>query len=413
MRCMARVALCSVMAVVAAACGAAVPPVPGKGGPGWTELTSEHFTVWTDGDPAEVRGLVPQMEQLRQVVAGVAFPSLPVGGRTLVLALRDDDELAAFSATNEPRAFAVTAGLPLWQPMIALSAHSKVQAGDRTVAHELTHVISSAVIHHQPRWLAEGMAFFFQTLQLDVEHGTVDVGRGPEFHGYPMRMAHMIPVERLFAWRELAAHDEREYSTAWALFTYLMNKHRDELAQYLQLLHTAGKPRMLATAEDAAQLWREAFPSLPLTEVDSEVRQWLIAGSHVVLHFTVRLGDWPVTERALRDADVYAARGTLCALVADRPAEARSDAAAALALDPGNVTARLLVSALDHAEVTADQARAMTTAHRDDWRAWWIAAVALSQAGAEAREVANARTAACRLFAQNPALTAPSDLCAN
>jgi hypothetical protein len=53
----------------------------------------------------------------------------------------------------------------------------------------------------------------------------------------------------------------------------------------------------------------------------------------------------------------------------------------------------------------------MTAAHRDDWRAWWIAAVTLSQAGADSREVANARTAACQLFAGNPALLAPSDLC--
>lgn len=59
MRCMVRVVSCSTLAAVAAAaCGAAVPPVPGKGGPAWTELTSEHFTVWTDGDRAEVRELV-------------------------------------------------------------------------------------------------------------------------------------------------------------------------------------------------------------------------------------------------------------------------------------------------------------------------------------------------------------------
>lgn len=409
---MARLARCAVMAAVAAACGAAVPPVPGKGGPAWTELTSEHFTVWTDGDRAEVRELVQQMEQLRQVVVGVTFPWVS-NGRTLVLALRDDDELTAFSATEQPRAFAMTAGAPLWQPVIALSAGSHVQGSDRTVAHELTHVISFAAVHHQPRWLSEGMADFFQTVQLDVDRGTADVGRAPEVRGQPMRMPHLIPVERLFAWREMTAHEGPEYSTAWALFTYLINKHRDELLRYLQLLDEAGKPRRKDTQEDAARLWGAAFPSLPLAEVDAELRQWLIAGSHTIMHFTVQFRTSPVTERTLGDADVQAARGTLCALVANRPAEARSDAAAALALDPGNVSARLLVTMLDHAEVTADQARAMTEAHRDDWRAWWIAALTLSRAGADAREVASARTAACTLFAQNPALTAPSDLCAD
>ena len=33
---------------------------------------------------------------------------------------------------------------------------------------------------------------------------------------------------------------------------------------------------MKATVEDAAELWRRAFPSLPLAEVDSELRQWLV-----------------------------------------------------------------------------------------------------------------------------------------
>jgi len=412
MRCMVGVSRCSAMAVVLAACGAAVPPLPSKGGPAWTEITSEHFTVWTDGDRDLIRDLVPQMEQLRQVIVGVAFPWAS-RGRTLVFALRDDDELTAFSATGQPRAFARLAAAPLWQPMILLSARSQLQDSDRTVAHELTHVVSFAAIHHQPRWLSEGMADFFQTLRLDVERGTADIGGAPTYRGQPVRMAHLIPVERLFAWEKLSAHEEREYSTAWALFTFLINQHRDELARYMQLLDEVGKPRAATTGQDAAALWREAFPSLPLAEVDSELQRWLLVGSHTMLHFTVQLGNWSVTERALGDADVYAARGTLCALVADRPAEARSDAAAALALDPGNVAARLLVSALDHASITADQARAMTAAHRDDWRAWWIAAVTLSRAGADARELANVRTAACRLFSQNPALFAPSDLCAD
>jgi hypothetical protein len=41
-----------------AACGPAIPPVHGKGGPAWLELTSEHFTVWTNGDPSRARQLV-------------------------------------------------------------------------------------------------------------------------------------------------------------------------------------------------------------------------------------------------------------------------------------------------------------------------------------------------------------------
>ena len=53
-----RAVMGAMIVAVLGACGAAVPPVRGKGGPAWTELTSQHFTVWTDGDPANVRELM-------------------------------------------------------------------------------------------------------------------------------------------------------------------------------------------------------------------------------------------------------------------------------------------------------------------------------------------------------------------
>src|SRR5262245_22427870 len=72
------------MIAVLAGCAAAVPQVPSQGGPAWRELTSEHFTVWSDADPGRARELVREMEHLRQVIVGVAFPGVPAGGRSLV-----------------------------------------------------------------------------------------------------------------------------------------------------------------------------------------------------------------------------------------------------------------------------------------------------------------------------------------
>jgi hypothetical protein len=194
------------VSVVLGACGAAVPPVPSKGGPAWIEVTSDHFTVWSDASRSKARELIQQMENLRQVVAGVAFPSLPAGGRILVFALRDDDELSAFSNTGQPRAVAMRGRPPLWQPAIMLSAFSNIETIDRRVAHELTHAISFGVVHHQPRWLAEGMAMFFQTLKLDVDRGTVDVGIAPEYEGRPLQMAQLIPTSELFAAATTSPH---------------------------------------------------------------------------------------------------------------------------------------------------------------------------------------------------------------
>ena len=50
----------------------AIPTLPSKGGPAWVEVTSAHFTVWTDS-PERARGLIQVMEQLREVVYGTAL----------------------------------------------------------------------------------------------------------------------------------------------------------------------------------------------------------------------------------------------------------------------------------------------------------------------------------------------------
>ena len=53
--------------VLACACHAAIPAVPGQGGPAWHEVTSEHFVGWTDGDVDDARALIQTVEHLRQV----------------------------------------------------------------------------------------------------------------------------------------------------------------------------------------------------------------------------------------------------------------------------------------------------------------------------------------------------------
>jgi hypothetical protein len=124
---MLRAAVAAVGLLVA--CKGPVPPVPGKGGPPWIELTSPHFTVWTDADLDWAHELIRKMERLRVILAYAVFPTAPVAGRDLAIVLRDDAELKAFSTTDQARAFALPAQSPLWQPVIVLSASSETWRG--------------------------------------------------------------------------------------------------------------------------------------------------------------------------------------------------------------------------------------------------------------------------------------------
>jgi hypothetical protein len=407
---MSRVVLRGVLFAVVA-CGG-MPAVPGKGGPAWFELTSPHFTVWTDTSPQRARELVRQMERLRQVIAGMVFPGVPDAARGLVIAVRDDAEFEA-TWSGVGRAYARPAGPPLWQPVIVLPAFSNDRDSEMTVTHELTHAISHAAIPRQPRWLAEGMAKYFETVQLDADSETVDVGTAPSIRGERMRMPHLLSVSKLFAWKELRPGFEvdSEYSTAWALFTYLMNEHRAELVRYLQGLADLD-PAKGPWDEQAERAWREAFPSSTPAVLDSELRQWLINGRHLVLHLRVRPQVTTIEDRTLSDADVYAIRGLLYS-VRDKARE-RENVAAALAAEPTCVLARLLAHDLDAAaQLSPAEARAITAAHGDDWRAWWLQAYAISATHGDPADLQVAATQACTLLAENPAVVAPPGLCPN
>jgi len=108
----------AVLAILAACHGPALPAVPGKGGPAWVELQTEHFTLWTDAPAARGRQLVRQIEHLRQVVLGVGFDSPRAEGRSLVIAMRDADEVGAFV----PEQFIAYAwsGEAILEPMIVI-----------------------------------------------------------------------------------------------------------------------------------------------------------------------------------------------------------------------------------------------------------------------------------------------------
>ena len=380
-----------------AACGAAVPPLPGKGGPAWHELTSEHFVVWTDAPVERGRELIREMEELRQVVIGIGFHGAASGGQAFVVALRDDDEVGAFMP-GDFAAIASPAKSYIRQPMILLAAESKRDPSHVIAAHELTHTISQVVIRNQPRWFAEGLAKYFETIEIDRDTGMVELGREPTLEGRPMRMMSMMPLARMFACHHLDCVDGHFYVSAWALFTYLTNARGEDLARY--------ETRLAAVPQDEARAWKETFGPLAIDQLQSDLQRWLVAGHHQVLKYKVQLRAWSVTERALADADVLAARALLRLQFQENRDAAREGVTAALAIDATNVLAHVVKLELDPG-ASAGDARAVARAHPDDWRAWWLVAAAVNNSD-EARQ---AQYTACELIAKNPAIVSPWDPC--
>lgn len=311
---------CAALVLALVACGPAIPALPSQGGPAWHEFTSEHFTLWTDGSPKAARELMRKMEDLRHVVIGIAFPG-GGAGRVFVIAPRDADETRAF-LPGDFKAIASDTDTSIHQPLIMLP----LDTYDEVVAHELVHTISQTVIRDQPRWFAEGLAKYFETIEIDREHGTADVGRAPTYRGEPMVMSRLMSFREMVACKPLSCADRHFYAAAWALFTYLMNEKRVDVASYLQLV-----------------------PNSDLEELHAEVLRWLLHGSHQVLHYNVRLPSYPVSERELGDADVHAARALLRLEFQEARDLARVEVEAALAIEPTNALATAVKLRLDGA----------------------------------------------------------------
>src|ERR1044071_2401209 len=82
--------------VAVAACGSAIPAVQGQSGSAWLEVTSPHFTLWTDASPDRAREAVVEMEHLRQVIIGSSFRSVASEGSIFAIALRDLSEFHTY-----------------------------------------------------------------------------------------------------------------------------------------------------------------------------------------------------------------------------------------------------------------------------------------------------------------------------
>lgn len=405
------------IASLVAGCGAGLPRLPSQGGPAWIEVTSPHFTLWTDAGSDRAGELIQQLERLRQIVVSVAFARTPDTARSLVIALADDDEFAALSPGADYQAYALSGGAPLWQPMFVLPAYSDRDPEGRAIAHELTHVISFAAVHHQPRWLAEGSAQYFEPVSLDPTNPVAVVGAPPpvrkrplKYGADPMRFDHLISVGELLRWRGMPTDDRRKYYTAWGLFAFLITTRRQELDTYFDLIDRTDRATQDA-GDRAIELWTQAFPSLSLATVDAALRQWLFAFDHTRLQIHTPLRRWDRRERALSEADARAIRGLLHSKLARRRAEQRRDVAAALAADPANTLAWLLHVIKDDGAITVEQARAVTAAHLDDWRAWLLVMLALHRANGAPAEFAAAHVTLCQLAAANAALDLPGGLC--
>ena len=144
---------------------------------GWHEVKTSHFRLYADAPAQRAQEMALHLESLRSALlqgfpAGLTTP-LPV--EVVVFASRDD-----LSWFVTPRQLGYTRYSDS-ELRIVMSAEAFGEGETQftaTVAHELTHYLSQYAIKQQPRWVAEGLATFMETLTL-TRDGQAVFGRAP------------------------------------------------------------------------------------------------------------------------------------------------------------------------------------------------------------------------------------------
>jgi tetratricopeptide (TPR) repeat protein len=409
-RCVQSVLLALLVSSSTACLGPRLAQCPSEGGKPWLELESDHFVLQTDLPPEEAQKGVEYLERTRAAMLAAAWPAalkleMP---RLTVHVLADPSQFerifprrvgGVFSRSgDEP--FIVLAGPPdTWeQRFTGLS-----ETTSSTVKHELAHYLSSYFLLRQPRWLAEGLAQFLETLQLSKDGRTAVLGQ-PHLHAVSAMKILLDGVDRGviedFTMKDVADWEgssenyadweiSGRYAGSWLLVHWLYNTRPQEFAELQNQLAQGNDPR-IAT--------KSLFPEFYTRAIHRTLLDYVQHGKYEEITVKVPVGALSSSERVLDDAEVHVIRAKLVLLAATM-AEQGSEARLKLAEGEINEVIRqdpqgLFALSEKIADAPPDQrlplARAAVEAHPHEEEAWVMLARALgkSEAARAEREAA-------------------------
>jgi len=371
-----RAAAAPLLLALLPACAGHLPPCPAAGGPAWIELESAHFRLRTDDDPAAARAALTDLEQLQAALLTVfgAPPDLETGRLPVVVVDRGWTDFA-------PRQVDGFFTHALFQPLIVMVAGGQLHRQE-LIKHELVHYLSAKLMRRQPRWLAEGLATYYETIEYDADTGRLTVGQPSPSRLQDAQHTSVAAIESIFTAPAVVGENTSFYGPAWITMHYLMNHRATALLGYQKALRTGGSP-------EAA--WTSAFGGETPAQLALEVHQYLDGGQYAVLTYKFPAPRLPApAERPLTDADAHSTRALLYLTGAttrayapelafgnvDQKLAAQRELDEALRQDPAHVRSRAIAHWMLGMPADLAQATAATGAHGDDWLAWMLLAEA-------------------------------------
>ncbi len=377
-----------------------------RGGPEWREYRSRHFVVASDASRGRIELLVRKLEKMQAlVVKALVGEGVEIPGRVRVVALTSPavfPETFRVAGGGREQVTGYFAVSRFDEPTIVL-ALTGFEADPEMVAHELAHHVSWYLFPRQPRWFAEGLATFVQTIGTEEERapqtGThVQVGQrrprsaaglAPRYLAQALQHERAVAPAELLAWRgrEESETPSRYHVWSWLLYHWLWNTRSKQFADYTS---------RLSAAEDPATAWRTAFPDLDparpeaMAKLENALEMYRKTGRYTYYSVSAE-ADATFTDSPLAPADVH------LLLLDVRPEWPQGEARAALvraeveeALREDPAQPQAIESRARLEKATAVPAlRAAVTARPRDWRAWALLGAALhGEAEAAEKEAA-------------------------
>lgn len=372
------------------------PVAPERANERWSRWQSDHFDLSTDLPPEEARKAAESLELTRTALLSAAWGRAADGritARTSVVVFREQLDFehyatyrlgGLFSTTLRPTIF-IWGAPDRWEKRTVVNDESTTSV----LRHELVHRLAAGIYGRQPRWFAEGLAQFLETMSVSEDGKTATLGRVNLVALHAYQTARAARVADALAWSSISATDEATthslYGVSWLLVHFLYNTQGEAFASFQTKLAQGKEP-------DVA--WAESFPGVTPEQLDERINHYARFGKFAEVEAPLVKSPSAIATRTITAADVLAIRAQLAFTVSGfRPemkAEAKQEAERALTLEPGNTVA-LRLSWLENPAAKKDAVahlKAQVAKRPDDGDAWMLLGATLEHGATAEREAA-------------------------
>ncbi len=222
----------------------------------WVEVTSPHFSVFTDGGEKRAREVTQRFEQMR-VAFGVLFAKLTVNTAPLqIIAFRNNKELRQYSPLYNGKPIELAGfflgnggqggpGANSDRQYIALDLSGEENWD--TVFHEYAHLLINSNFPPSPVWFDEGFAEYCSSLKMDKHE--IDIGLPKPGLMMLLAQSSWLKIEDLFSVKhdsQIYNRDDRRsvfYAQSWATVHFFMAKQMmRQLSDYVRLTQNEHVP---------------------------------------------------------------------------------------------------------------------------------------------------------------------------